>query len=179
MSVVTFRNNVFMINNESFFPIGWYDCDTSDLAEIHQSGTNVVLPYYFFLYKEHNASPETYKNTMQNFLDKAEKNSIKVIVQLPTYKYDPNDGHITGNIMDNSYIDALVPALKNHPALLGWYHLDEPEANQVTNGLGWPLKIIEQWYHEIKKWDPYHPTFLSYGAYQVNDDKRVNEVYTF
>jgi hypothetical protein len=81
--------------------------------------------------------------------------------------------------MDNSYIDVLVPALKNHPALLGWYHLDEPEANQVTNGLGWPLNIIEQWYHEIKKWDPYHPTFLSYGAYQVNDDKSVNEVYTF
>jgi hypothetical protein len=47
---------------------------------------------------------------------------------------------------------------RNHPALLGWCHLDEP-GNRPTI---FTKEYVEKWYRLIKHLDPYHPCISSH-----------------
>ena len=51
-----------------------------------------------------------------------------------------------------------VLALKDHPAILGWYIYDEPEQTQKSP----PPEKVQRVYEVLKEADPYHPTFTAH-----------------
>jgi Secretion system C-terminal sorting domain len=159
-SVVTFENNVFKVNGAPFFPIGWYDgSSVPELTAQHNSGANTVLvlwdqdnfiPDNYYNNGVLDTSPTGYLNALVTFLGEANSLSMKVIIQLP-YKQYRKDSSIA--ITNDSYVDAIVPALKNNPALLGWYLADEPEFHSQVE----PYTRLQHWYRLIKTYDPLHP----------------------
>jgi hypothetical protein len=160
-SIVTFDQNVFQINDEPFFPIGWYECNTiKELMEVREAGANVILILWdFFVRANGNVfTPDGYKESLHPFLIAADSLNIKVIIQLP-YKKEFSTAKESDNaIVDDSYINTLVPDFREYPALLGWYLADEPEA--VTNWKTQPYSRLQNWYRLIKIIDPNHPVFV-------------------
>jgi hypothetical protein len=77
-----------------------------------------------------NHSPLAYYAALREYLNAAATAHLMVIVHLPSrfYRADyfPDIGVTEKE--GNAYIDFLVPRLKDHPALFGWYLVDEPEA---------------------------------------------------
>jgi hypothetical protein len=160
-NIVTFDKNVFQVNDQPFFPIGWYECNTiEELMEIHKAGCNVTLVLWEFLIRENNGAftPEGYKEVLHRFLLSADSLEIKVIIQLP-FKNEFSSARESENaIVSDTYINTLVPHFKDYPALLGWYLADEPEA--VTNWETEPYSRLQNWYRLIKTIDPNHPVFV-------------------
>jgi hypothetical protein len=171
---VTFKNNGFILNKSPFFPIGWYDdikplSDyTSHFGRIRSTGANLVLPYYQFL-MDTNQSPSDYYNVLQKYLDAATKAHLMVVVQIPSKLYPsvlrPNNG--VNELLGNNYIDYLIPRLKDHPALLGWYLVDEPENPPSRDR--WTPDILKKRYSRIKGIDSNHPIFICYGLANLSD----------
>lgn len=171
---ITFKHNGFILNNSLFFPIGWYDdvrsqLDyTSHFERIVATGANLVLPYYQFL-MDTNKSPSDYYKILKKYLDAASKAHLLVVVQLPSrfYRSDffPDKGVTEQE--GNDFVDYLVPRLKDHPALFGWYLVDEPEAPPQKNG--WTTAILRKRYLRIKGIDARHPVFICYGLANNSD----------
>ncbi|MBT8387132.1 MAG: DUF4434 domain-containing protein [Ignavibacteria bacterium] len=160
-NIITFDKNIFQINDQPFFPIGWYECNTiEELAEIREAGANVTLVLWDFLIRANNGAftPESYKNVLHRFLLAADSLEIKVIIQLPFKKEFSSARESENAIVSDQYINTLVPHFKDYPALLGWYLADEPEA--VTNWKTEPYYRLQNWYRLIKTIDPNHPVFV-------------------
>jgi hypothetical protein len=170
-TTVTFENNVFKVNGNPFFPMGWYECNTTrDLVEIHDAGANTVLVLWDFLVQAHRGkhTPAGYLVALQRFMQAADSLQMKVIVQIPYMKAFSK--HTRANaITDSSYINTLVPQLKNKSALLGWYLGDEPEIHIQTQ----PYARLQRWYQLIKKLDPRHPVFVCIANGYVLENKTV------
>ena len=177
-SKVTFQKNVFLINDEPFFPIGWYECNTVEqLKEQRKSGINTVLILWdFFVQSRGNIySPSGYRNALKSFLITADSINTKVIMQLPYKKLFSSASDPESAITNDDYINNLVPYFKDFPALLGWYLADEPEL-----GENWETQSyskLQHWYKRIKELDEYHPVFvcIANGEYLINQTLEQNE----
>jgi hypothetical protein len=169
---IAIENNVFKIDGSSFFPLGWYDVSISDLKKVKQDNANVVLPIWTFFIRENNNKDfgaKKYLDLMKVYLDSAQSNGLKIIVELPAIwpdnsSIDKHNGHF-------AYIDTLVPGIKNYPALLGWYIADEPEWHGDLES----YSSLQDWYKRIKTLDSVHPVFLCCG--NGNDLAKFTEKY--
>jgi hypothetical protein len=148
-NIVTFNRNVFQINGQPFFMIGFY-CDSSpgQLDSISQTKANVVISSTWTTvcqkYGYGITDSSDYVNALKLFLGNAATRNLKVIAYVPPFFWLP------ALLRDTSII--------NHPALFGWYLVDEPETGVVT------LEEIRHNYELIKSKDPYHPVFIVYGG---------------
>ncbi len=158
---VQFQQNVFKLNGQSFFPIGWYECNTTtQLTEAKNAGANTVLVLWDFFISNNggNYSPNGYLTPLITYLNHANSIGIKVIVQLP-YKIQFSDVTNPNNAITNdSYVNTIVDGVKNKPALLGWYLADEPELDNYWNTE--PYARLQSWYQKIKIKDLNHPIFV-------------------
>jgi hypothetical protein len=70
--------------------------------------------------------------------------------------------HIFVHSQEKDYLAKYVNALKDHPALLGWYVFDEPSGvGFVPDKPRGNMKSLKEQYEEIARLDPYHPVIIS------------------
>jgi hypothetical protein len=133
-----------VINGRKTFPLGWYalswyhstgTAKTLPLVECGQHSWDYAMPYTPFSYGTN--------QDVINYLNTAQTLGTKVIIDThgnPVYK-----------------ITSIVNAVKNHPALYGYYVEDEPEVRNISAS-----EVITK-YNAIRNADPNpdHPVLLT------------------
>lgn len=116
----------------------------TDAPDIRSLNIDVVMNYY--------ADNDYSSAWALAFMDICAANNLKALLRL---------GHYTQKVMsgaDYIALDAYITALKDHPAVYGWYAYDEP-----TNTFPTPqLKTV---YDSIKAIDSVHPIVIVYPGY--------------
>ncbi len=168
-ATVTFSNNVFIVDNNPLFLIGWY-CERGDDASLQRaaaSGANVIYSEWNGVIQNYlpgsAQTPANYNQALKLYLAKASFYHLYVIVDLCTY-----------DDTSNAYINAVVsdPAIRSHSALLGWYLADEPETHsQLT------YTAVRRWHDGVKSLDNSHPTFIVFGSSSDFPNYPTNSLY--
>ncbi len=143
-SRVSFRSDrMMLVDGEPFFPLGTYR-DPSDSIRtfdgILQAGFNLTHAY---LFEEKVQDIET----ARQYLDDAHARGLKVFMGLPRSKVR---GH------DIEWIQRWVSGLMDHPALLLWYVIDEPELHAISP------TALRQVSAAVRAVDPFHPATVVY-----------------
>ena len=181
------RSSFATWNVQPFFPIGFYsvsnDIKENDWIELSQSGFNLITcaeaHYFNQLVCE---SGDTSK--WIEFLDKAHKHGLKVVVQLSTGQWistahiwwaldlNPDevvyqnlrrigrgqkDARFCANRDRNIlYLHTIVDALKDHPALFCWESLDGISQYKI------PVEGLLEGISLLKRLDPEHDIWLNH-----------------
>ncbi len=150
-------NGAVYVDGEPFVPFGWFSGPLSPMPFVNSVQTyNPVLM--------------TTPSKGRDFLDRAHEAGLKVLVipfqMREEYRSDWRDPLFRGNTARRGpfteeqaeRVRAFIEAVGDHPAILGWYMADEPEARAES----------PQWYRDayrlIRELDPYHPCImLNYG----------------
>ncbi|MDI6827302.1 MAG: hypothetical protein QME62_02325, partial [Armatimonadota bacterium] len=139
------KNEFLTINGKPFFPIGIYTLQNKDgknhdavMTEGKAAGFNMTVFYAY--------TPET----VIPLLDAAERNGLLAFVY-PTIPFSVEGGK---TITDEAVVKD-IRIRQNHPALLGWYVVDEPEGIGKASA----EEVLHR-YELIKKTDPKHPCSL-------------------
>ena len=125
------------------------------LDDMRSANCNTVLMYTHDLVKQ--------PASITKALDEAHARGIKVWLHLSwifSYinpRYARYDRYRT-EAEAIAALEQIIATHKNHPALLGWCHLDEP-ANRPTI---FTSELVNRWYQRIKKLDPHHPCISSH-----------------
>jgi len=129
--VITGAPEVVKVSESQFYPIGFYYVPSPELARIKEGGFNLVQYWV----------GDT--TGLKGFLDLAQKQGLKVLAEL---------SHFVSQGREKK-VEEIVTKIKDHPALFGWYIMDEPTkcSNEET---------IKRTYKLVKGIDPEHPTFL-------------------
>jgi hypothetical protein len=143
---VSFREDrVMLVDGKPFYPIGTYRDPSDrndDFTGIAQAGFNITHSYDF----EHDGATV---EKARAYLDAAQAAGVKVFMGIPRERFFARDWNA---------IQKWVAALMDHPALLVWYLMDEPEATK------WRLNpaMLRQLKDTVKAVDPFHPTAVVY-----------------
>ena len=131
------RNLNTVSNGKPFLPVGFYSVPTQYLQRVAEAGFSVVLTYSRGT--EH----------LREYLDEAARVRLKAVVHSPALWFGENG--------EEKLRDA-VATLRDHPALLGWYLIDEPSLERK----GTAPADLARLYALMQELDPYHPTFTVY-----------------
>ena len=148
-----------LVNGEPFFPIGLYWLRADILAPMRQLHFNSG-DYYYKLRGEEVAS----------LMDAAAVEGMQILLELTEYARQKPEP-------DYRAIAALVKRYRQHPALLAWYLVDEPDETKMA-----PASALAM-YELIRELDPYHPVYLvnnrphTYAAYLGASDILAIDVY--
>jgi len=145
---------VLEVGGEPFFPIGWYDSRkfgsaagaAAAYASSRLEGMNTILLCYYGYNTNHTS----------NALAGAAANGMRLMVEVNRSAVKELSGYPL------SLIDEQVNHAKVHPALLGWYLIDEPELHGVTPAMA------QARYAQIKSLDPDHAIFVVRYSYGPN-----------
>lgn len=143
-SRVEFRDdNVTLVDGEPFFALGAYR-DPSDRIDefsgLVEAGFNLTHDYLF----EHAPQPV---ETARAYLDGAHERGIKVFLGLSRAKLHEGD---------LPWIQRWVAELMDHPAVLTWYLMDEPEIRGLS------AADMRRVHEAIRMVDPFRPTSVVY-----------------
>lgn len=100
------------VHGEPFFPIGIYHVPLGSLAEARRMGFNCVQAW--------GGSPEEARAS----LDMAERHGMKVILEMSAL--------VRGGLQPER-LRRVVEAVRDHPALLCWYPVDEPNSGMLDD----------------------------------------------
>lgn len=146
IKTVSFRDdNIMLINNQPFFPIGAFRDPSDSLTDftgVLEAGFNTTHAYYF----EGVINMLGHIDDAKDYLDAAAANNLKVLMGVSRYVID--NYNIPG-------IKEYSAELKNYPALLSWYLYDEP-IYRDTYG---PLPDV---YDAVKNIDDITPAAITY-----------------
>ena len=120
------------VNGELYFPISVYHISIDDLPRAKELGFN---------------SFQGWGNTMdqaRNNLDAAQALDMTVILEMSSY--------LRGKL-NLEGLEPMIDEFKDHPALLAWYSVDEPNGEEQ---LSWCRAA----YSLFAEKDPYHPVYL-------------------
>ena len=137
------RDGFLQVDGKPYFPVGIYTIQskTGDhdacLKEAREAGFNTTVYYAWGL------------SDVTPLLDAAARHGIKAFVY-PTSPYDVRGGKATPESITKD-----VQARMKHPALLGWYLVDEPEGIGKSN-----VTIVRDLYQTVKLTDTRHPCSL-------------------
>ena len=159
------------VDGAKFFRAGMYrsrlgaqDTNYDDFfSELSSAGFNTVHRYMTGNYQ------------LLPYLDDASRYGLKMFaVQLDNYNSYIDMGQETGVMLDG--VRASVFDLMNHPALLSYYMVDEPE----VHGIG--ARRLERIHQAVKEIDPYHVTNMVVGgdgslAYRAGADIFSSDIY--
>ncbi|MFW5868438.1 MAG: hypothetical protein ACOCX2_11515, partial [Armatimonadota bacterium] len=143
-SVVTFREDrIALVDGEPFFPVGAYRDPSDSITEVGgllEAGFNLTHDYLF----EH--APQTVE-TARAYLDLLDEHGIKCFLGLSRRKLREGD---------LAWVQRFVAELMDHPAVLTWYLMDEPEIRGMTSA------DMERVREAVRMVDPFHPTSVVY-----------------
>jgi len=147
MEVIQREDRNFYINGKVFFPIAFWqivslknDDDASNLYYAARQGVNLYIQ---------GCANET---IALNRLDRAEKYGIKVFLSLG-YPRDTKGDQL--KIWKIRMANILTEKVKSHPALFGYFLVDEPAWG------GKSLDNLTKAYKAFKDLDPYHPVWIN------------------
>ncbi|MDY6822424.1 MAG: hypothetical protein SWH68_01295 [Thermodesulfobacteriota bacterium] len=132
------------------------------LDKVRDLGYTVVVPSFCQAGNNTRASTEK----IRHFLDMAHQRDLKVVIWITTNAILSKDSGFQRirdskpQIIQEHYrreYSRLLPALKSHPALLGWYIYDEPDGQLIKKGITHTLV------NHAKSLDPYHPVYINYA----------------
>ena len=142
-----------------------------DFKIIHKMGLNTIR--IFIQYEDFGKSMVNYKKIelLEKVLNAAEKNNLDVLITLFDFygDYDVSNWTLT-----HRHAEAIVNAVKEHPALLGWDLKNEPDLDFDSRGKHRVLGWLEQMIINIKQLDPNHPVTIGWSspeaAVELSDD---------
>ena len=148
-----------LVDGEPFFPIGLYWLRAEELGPMRRLHFNSG-DYFYKLRGEEVAA----------LMDAAAVEGMQILLELTEYaRRQPEP--------DYRAIAALVKRYRQHPALLAWYLVDEPDETKMA-----PASALAI-YELIRELDPYHPVYLvnnrprTYAAYSDASDILAIDVY--
>lgn len=143
------------VDGKPFFPLGFFierplELTTAHMKRLSEIGVNTLLPYRSMVMRLPDNQGKVGVAALRRSLDELQKHDLKVIFSLL---------EITGTIHHVSEYEGITDkreiarhiakALKDHPALLGWYISDE----NTPETLG-PVRDLRV---ELNRLDPWHP----------------------
>jgi hypothetical protein len=142
------KDGFLLVDGKPFFPIGIYNLRTrlgtptekipeiteNIMRESAQAGFNSTVLYDY--------EPPF----LDPLLDACERNGIKAFVY-PTVPFHKRKGAESPDTIRRD-----MDTRKNHPAVIGWYVVDEPEGIGMAT-----VKPVVDEYHTIKEYDTEHP----------------------
>lgn len=144
------KNNNLYVDGKPFFPVGLWKIPGQKeqyLSELRKNGFNVLMTVY-----ENNFDIA--------LLNMAQKYDFKVIIDVHgiwyRLKYMSHDFPLWFE-KEKTKIKKEIEKYKKHPALLGYFIIDEPVWTKV------PLEPLLAVYNFFKENDPFHPVFLNHA----------------
>ncbi|TXE14993.1 cellulase family glycosylhydrolase [Seonamhaeicola algicola] len=133
----------------------------ADFKIVNKMGLNTIR--IFIQYEDFGKNNVEAKKLelLKKLLDIAQNNNIDVLITLFDFygDYDVSNWTLT-----HRHAEAIVNAVKNHPALLGWDIKNEPDLDFDSRGRQRVLAWLEQMLINIKKWDTNHPVTIGWSA---------------
>ena len=126
------ENLATRVNDDLFFPIGVYHIPIADLPRARELGFNCFQGW------------GTTMDGARSNLNAAQEQGMKVILEMSSF--------LRGKLRLDG-LKQIVAELKDHPALLAWYTVDEPHGEEQ---LSWCRAA----YDCLVKEDPHHPVYL-------------------
>jgi hypothetical protein len=144
------ESGILLRNGEPFLPVGWYGLTVPALKEA-AGACNVVWSYM---------GPWHTVEALRERLDEIAAAGGYAVLY-PTVNNKRPEELTTAPIPEKEaeLIRQRVRALKDHPALLGWYLADEPEYHRVLP------ESVQQLRALISEEDPWHPTTVVNNAF--------------
>ena len=100
-------------------------------------------------------------NGTMAFLDRAAAVGVSILLDLSALTNLQNGGYPhTPVAPDLPVITRLVSTLRTHPAILGWYTADEPDAGEGAYPAAW----LESLYHHIHAIDGEHVVAMAFSS---------------
>jgi hypothetical protein len=138
-----------------------------DFKIINTMGLNTIR--IFIQYEDFGNSRVNYKkiNLLKKILDAAHDHNLDAVITLFDFygDYDVSNWTLT-----HRHAQAIVNAVKDHPALLAWDIKNEPDLDFDSRGklrvLSWLAQMIEN----IKKWDRNHPVTIGWSSPEAGAD---------
>ena len=152
-------SQTLLVDGTPFFPVGLYWLHADMLGQARRLRFNSG-DYYYKLRGEEVAV----------LMDAAAEEGMQILLELSEFarlKPEPN----------YQAIAAVVERYRQHPALLAWYLVDEPDETRMD-----PV-AAETIYGLIRELDPYHPIYLvnnrphTYAVYAAASDILAVDVY--
>ena len=135
-------DNVLVVDGEPFFPLGFFHVDLEYLPTLSSYGFNSSINFM--------SGPEAGK-----VLDVAHQNQIKIIGEFfPSF------------VQRMELFRSVIEEFKEHPAILAWDIVDEPELRGEATS---PEKCLQA-YELVKSIDPHHPVYLNTYRYESLSD---------
>lgn len=139
------------------FPLGLYMAahdDEVDLERIQEAGFNLLVSYRWGPWGQYQGQIHPF---LKSFLDLANDHRLGILFNTCLFYPLPNGicshpGACDPNESWQSLVGRYVDAIKNHPALVGWYINDEPKPDQVS--------LNKEMFDLIQKKDPRHPQWV-------------------
>ena len=157
------KNGCCVVGGEPFFPIGLYSVPhASVFPRLRDAGFNLVQSYeferscYVNLQSEKCAKIEKEglgDEAAAEYIDEANKWDLKVIMGFDRTYQLPHDNTKISQAQEEN-ITRRVTLLKDKPALLGWYMIDEPDGQNIS------ADKCRRVYDIVKKADSKHPTLI-------------------
>jgi hypothetical protein len=144
-------DGVTEINGKPFFPFGM--CLTGfsmhdSIKTVTDAGINFVIPWGGYKYMN--------KEKWDKFCEEAEENKVYLAIN-PTERMNG-----AGNwLIDYENTAEFVKGMKDYPAVLGYYPIDEPEYWHAPNCTPQKLKEFNNF---VRKLDPYRPHMMSHAV---------------
>ena len=147
------ENGIAYVDGVSFLPYGWDAfIQRNHISYEYPDNFNQTVSFAPFVL---NSIAEVRK-----FLDQVESRGLKTIIRPYVHANDEAKKLMSNRrglllTEQKTMITSLVNAVKDHPALLGWYISDEPEMRSESPE--WTRQVCEL----LNDIDPYHPGILS------------------
>lgn len=127
-------DGTLLVDDKPFYPVYMYHVPEANYTQMAAVGVNTVQ-----------GNTIRTLTAMQQQLDAAEARNLKVLVALYA------DGFVRQNF---PFTEQVVMNFKNHPAVIGWYVIDEP------NERGIEFAELVDAYKLIRSLDDKHPVFI-------------------
>ncbi len=133
----------------------------NDFERIREMGLNTIR--VFVQYEDFGKANVPFKKLLllQKMLDLAAKNKLKVMVTLFDFY---GDYDITNWTLTQRHAEAIVEAVKDHPALLAWDIKNEPDLDFDSRGRERVLSWLGMMLEKVKQWDPVHPVTVGWSS---------------
>lgn len=162
------ENKIMYVDGKKSIPYGWFSI--IDLARASKLGFNVAVDYGGAYY---------HGKKLQEVFDKYAAAGIKAAIYCypSNLLYKPEAQRKPLSKDEADQIRSRIRELRDHPALLGWYLCDEPDAAPAL-----PARMKEI-FEICKEEDPYHPAIIlnntveGYRKYAESGDITMPDIY--
>ncbi len=190
------KDSCWTVDDKPFFPVGfaagWTGMNENSWTDMADAGFNTVLFYNWMVINDPYAAGDVWDSLpsaghygFSEFLNKSENAGLKTIgIFQNDIKYAVVQNYFNSEEKTLEYITSVCAKHRNHPALLAWSPVDEPDHSAIPeffSNLEWCMATKEA----VRKGDPDHPIYAlemawrkgAFGHYKDICDFQGYDVY--